>query len=262
MTTDYCFGLKFRSAPDRNKVLDFDDVELAAGSTNNIISFGDSTAKEVSITDYFFPVRMNVSSIANPGSARLAALQFLKFSITTEDQPNLDVQGVAITGVIAKNLGYMHLVERRLEVTDDVTVTGECIVGKFEMNLTAQKTLTAHTTAVVAAEVSGAGSAVGSGGPKLSCFQAYVNAVSTVESAFDIVNVTGCTITNALKIGAAGGVTNVLNFGHVTTGAQGAKVGAACNSDGVNSDGAIRILAGGTAYYIPFYNANNTSGSW
>lgn len=253
-------GLKYTGTAN-GKCIDFDDVTLAAGSTNNIWSFGDSTAKSVTITDYFFPVRMNVESIANPSSGKLTSLMFLKWANSTADQANLDVQAIGLTCTVAKNLNYMHSLEVRLEITDDVTITGECIAGKFEMNLASAKTLTSHTTAVLAAEVSGAGSQIGSGGPPLSCLQCYVNAVSTAESAIDIVNVTGCTITNAIKIGAGGTVTNVFNFGFVSTGAQGAKVGAV--SDGSqDSDGLIRILAGGTAYYIPFFGAGKVTGEW
>jgi len=66
-------------------------------------------------------------------------------------------------------------------------------------------------------------------------------------------------ITDALSF--AGGVTNVLNF-DATDGGSGANTSAACDTDGQNSDGAIRIDVNGTPYYIAIWNADHTSSSW
>jgi hypothetical protein len=55
--------------------------------------------------------------------------------------------------------------------------------------------------------------------------------------------------------------TSVFSFS-ADTQVCGVDTAAACNTDGVDSDGAIRMQIADTAYYIPFFNAANTSGSW
>ena len=58
------------------------------------------------------------------------------------------------------------------------------------------------------------------------------------------------------------GWTNLFHFTDATGGTTTVDTDAACNSDGVDSDGAIRIDVNGTEYFIPFYSAANTSNSW
>jgi len=66
-------------------------------------------------------------------------------------------------------------------------------------------------------------------------------------------------VTDAVSF--AGGITNVLRF-DATDGGSGANTSAACDTDGQNSDGAIKIDVNGTAYYIAIWNAAHTSSSW
>ena len=70
---------------------------------------------------------------------------------------------------------------------------------------------------------------------------------------------TTSTITDGVSF--AGNVTNVLRFDAVD-GGSGASTSAACDTDGQDSDAAIRVDVNGTAYYIPLFNADHTSTSW
>jgi len=55
---------------------------------------------------------------------------------------------------------------------------------------------------------------------------------------------------------------NFINFTNAADGYTCVKTGAACDTDGYNSDGAIRIEVADTAYYIPIFTAAHTSSSW
>jgi len=55
---------------------------------------------------------------------------------------------------------------------------------------------------------------------------------------------------------------NLLHFTNANDGYTCVKTDGACNTDGVNSDGAIRIDVAGTAYFIPIFSAGNTTNSW
>ena len=66
-------------------------------------------------------------------------------------------------------------------------------------------------------------------------------------------------ITNAMSF--VGGITNVLDFEKGDTG-DGCSTSAYCDTNGQDSDGAIRIDVNGTPYYIAIWNAGHTSTSW
>ena len=70
---------------------------------------------------------------------------------------------------------------------------------------------------------------------------------------------TTSTITNAMSF--IGGITNVFDFEKGDTG-DGCSTSAYCDTNGQDSDGAIRIDVAGTPYYIAIWNAAHTSTSW
>jgi len=55
---------------------------------------------------------------------------------------------------------------------------------------------------------------------------------------------------------------NLFHFTSSDTGYTCMKTSAAVDTDGQDSDGAIRVLVEGTAYYIPIFNAAHTGSSW
>jgi len=55
---------------------------------------------------------------------------------------------------------------------------------------------------------------------------------------------------------------NFINFTNAADGYTCVKTGAYCDTNGQDSDGAIRIEVADTAYYIPIFNAAHTSSSW
>lgn len=250
------------------KGLDFDDITLAAGSSNNILSYGDATAEEVTITDYFFPVRLNLESIANPGAERLASLMFLRFGVTTADQANLDVQGVGLTVTAAFNVGYLHGYECALTLTDDLTVSMSIHAAKFGIDRTTAKTITGsigESLSAVLAQISGNGINAGfgsDGGEQGAVLECKVLSSADVTSMIWLNLLNGTTAAHAIAVGngGSGNITNLFWFVNADPG-NCVTVGAV--SDGSqDSDGLIRILVGSTAYYIPFFGAGKVTGEW
>lgn len=261
-------GFRWTNAAFTGKCLDFTVVNLAAGSTNNIFSFGDSTTKEVTITDYWLPFRMNISSIANPSGERLASLMFLRFAVTTADQANLDIQGIGLTTEIAKNVGYVHGFESAMLLTDDLTVSMSLHAAKFGIDRTTGKTITGttgETLSAVLAQISGNGvnASFGSdGGEQGAVIEAKLLSSSDVTSMIWLNLLNGTTATNAITIGngASGDVTNLFWFVNANPG-NCVTVGA-YNDAAQNSDGLIRIVVGSTEYFIPFYGTGKVTGEW
>ena len=251
-------GIVWGATVSGGKCLDFDGVVLAAGSTKNIWSFGDSTTKEVTITDYYFPVRMNVTSIANPGGHRMAALMYLKFNVTTENQANLDMQGIGLSMDLAKDIRYAHPLDIGVNISGDINTVSGVHVGKFTLNLTSGKTLTAHSGAVLFAQVTGTGSYVANPA-RLTIAKLHVATGASVGSYIHFHNLGSAEF--GIDVSSSGNIGRFINFGN-PNGGTGAKTGAACDTNSQDSDGAIKIVVGGTDYFIPYYTAGNTSGSW
>lgn len=208
-------GIVFDGTITSGKAIDFGDVTLAAGSNNNLFSYGDSSAnKEVTITDYFFPVRMNVESVANPGTEKLASLFFLKFNVTTAAQANLDVQGIGMTVNIEENVGYAHAVEGLVDLVSSAsTTTGTLIGGKFTLELSSGAALTTSVgdnPSAVLALLTGTGTY--SGGAVMSCIEARKESATTADNGLWVNVLTGATLTNGVHFGGAGTITHAIRF--------------------------------------------------
>lgn len=250
------------------KGLDFNDAILAAGSSNNILSMGDATAKEVTITDYFFPIRLNLESIANPAAERLASLMFLRFAVTTADQANLDVQGIGLTIASAFNVGYLHGYECALLLTDDLTVAMSIHAAKFGIDRTTGKTITGsggESLSTVLAQISGNGINAGfgsDGGEQGAVIEAKLLSAADVTSMIWLNLLNGTTATHAIAVGN-GGSGNITNLFWFVNADQGNCVDlSAYNDPAQQSDGLIRILVGSTEYFIPFYGTGKVTGEW
>jgi hypothetical protein len=244
------------------KGLDFNAATFAAGSSNNILSFGDGVGSvTISVTDYHFLIRLNVVNDTNPGSGKLFAWQFLKFAQSTEHQANLDFQGLGLTCELSKNIGYAHVIDAGVNVTETLTITSAAIAGKFGIDVASGKTLTAQNASVILVQRSGAGS-VSLGAANLSSLiELKVFSSGAVDCAVNINPLASTSITHAFQIGGAttGLITNLFRFARAG-GSAGIKVGPATNN--AASDGAIRILIDTVDYYIPIFTAGNTTDSW
>jgi len=261
-------GLRWTTASYTGKCLDFDDSNMAAGSTNNIFSFGDSTTKEVTITDYWLSFRMNITSIANPSAEKLAALMFLKFYTTTAHQANLDIQGIGVTLGMGKNVGYAHGMEVAMLLTESLTVSMSLHAAKFGIDRTTGKTITGtvgETLSAVLAQISGNGvsASFGSDGAEQGAvLECKTLSAADVTSMIWLNLLNGTTATNAITVGngGSGNITNLFWF--VNADAGNCVTVGAYNANDQNSDGLIRILVGSTAYYLPFYGAAKVTGEW
>jgi hypothetical protein len=251
------------------KGLDFDDITLTAGSSNNILSFGDAVAEEVTITDYFFPIRLNLESIANPGAERLASLMFLRFAITTVDQANLDVQGIGLTVAAAFDVGYLHGYECALLLTDDLAVSMSIHAAKFGIDRTTAKTITGNigeSLSAVLAQISGNGINAGfgsDGGEQGAVLECKTLSQADVTSMIWLNLLNGTSAAHAIVVGngGSGNITNLFWFANADQG-NCVDLSAAVDTDDQESDGAIRILVGATEYFIPFFGAGKVTGSW
>jgi hypothetical protein len=242
MTTGIDFNGTF------NKCINFANVTLTAGSSNQLWSYGDAAvgAVSVTITDYWFPVRMNVASIANPSAEKLAALMFLKFATTTAHQANLDIQGIGLTIDVGKNVGYAHGMDVLVDISASAsTTTGTIIGGKFTVDLSSGATLThgvGDNLSAVCALVTGTGGY--SGGMEASCIEARKAGATTIDHGLWVNVLTGATITNGITFAGAGTITNAMHFhasavtvGSISTGHGGTLKTVKCDIDG-------------TAYYL------------
>lgn len=205
-----------QSAGNGQKLIDFDAVVLAAGSSNNLWSFGDALggAVDVTITDYYFPVRMNVASIANPATEKLASLFWLKFATTTAHQANLDIQGIGCTIDIGKNVGYAHAIEGLVDVSASATTTtGTIIGGKFTLDFSSGATLT-HGVGDNASAVLGlvTGTGTYAGGMLCSVIEARKEGATTIDNGVWVNVLTGATITHGIRFEGAGTFTNIFFF--------------------------------------------------
>jgi hypothetical protein len=243
-------GIVFNGTVTSGKCIDFADVTMAAGSSNNLWSYGDGVAAvEVTITDYWFPARMNVASIANPGSELLASLFWLTFAVTTAHQANLDVQGVGCTVNLEKNVGYAHGIESLVDVKASLSCsTGTCIGAKFGLDLSAGTTLTigvGSPASSVCAVSSGTGT---TSGGVVSIIEARKQDASTIANGVWVNVLTGATVTTAFEQSGAGTVTNL--FGCRTTNGP-----AVATRSGSNSTGSIKITVQGATKYLQYWDA-------
>jgi hypothetical protein len=247
-----------------NKCINFANATLSAGSSNNLWSYGDASvgAVSVTITDYWFPVRMNVASIANPTAEKLAALMFLKFATTTAHQANLDIQGIGLTIDVGKNIGYAHGIDVVVDISvSSTTTTGSTYGGKFTLDFSSGTTMTYPSTgyhgAAVFAQVTGTGTYSGA---SVNIIHARKSGATTVQAGLDIEAQTGATITSGIHLRGAGNITNAIEF-EDQDGSNGAKVVQA-TMDGDVADAIVRIDINGTAYYIPAFNAAGITGEF
>lgn len=244
----------------RNKGLNFNNATFTAGSNYNLLSYGDfGNEVQLTVTDYCFPVRFNITSIANPGTTKLLAYLYLNFKQSTADQANLQLQVIGIDAQISKNTNYAIGVAAAMDVTTTCS-TGGIIGGKFTVDISASQTLT-HTDNVSAlfAGITGTGSTSG-GAHYVACIELNKAGASAVEAGMLIQPQVGATITHAIKLVGVGNITNVFDFVDAD-GTLGATTGA-YNDAAQNSDGLIKIRVGGTAYYIPYYGAGKVTGEW
>lgn len=262
MSGSYTDGIVFGGTITGGKCVDFGGVTLAAGSNNNLFSYGDSSAdKEVTITDYFFPIRMNVASVANPGTEKLASLMFLKFNVTTAHQANLDIQGIGLTVTLDKNVGYAHAIEGLVDVsTSCTTTTGTIIGGKFGLDFSSGATLThgvGDNASAVCAVVVGTGTY--SGGMLASCIEARKEGATTIDNGLWVNVLTGATITHGIRFTGAGTITHVMKFDDTT------RMGV--NTSGYvggsqQSDAIVKLDIGGTNYYFAAFVDGSVTGEW
>jgi len=259
-TTDWAYGLRVETSKVTtgiwlgtmttgidldgtfSKGIDFAGVTLSAGSSYNLISFGDYTTGnvEVEITDYFFPVRFNIESIANPGSEKLAAMLYLKFVVSTEDQDYLDIQGIGTTVEIEYDVGYAHGVEGYINVTETLeTHTGTLIGLKGSIEIASSKTVTlGDNGSAVLALIKGAGTY---GTSKLSLFEARKEGATTIDYGLWVNVLTGATVTDGIHFGGAGTITHAMRFdssactvASFSSGHGGTKKSVRCDIDGTD----------------------------
>lgn len=250
VASDCLAGIAFTGTQDAGndqKLIDFDNVTLADGSRNNIWSFGDTTAKTVVINDYFFPVRMNVTSSTDPvAGRRLAALMFLKFSVLTANQANLDLQGVGLTIDVGKNVGYAHAIDVGVIISASAsTSSGTIIAGKHTLDIQSGATLTVDigdNPSAVLGLIKGTGTYTG--GAVVSCFEARKEGATTIDNGYWLTVSAGATVTYGLRFGGTGTITRVFKFddlscpvGSISTGHGGTLKTIECDIDG-------------TAYYL------------
>lgn len=214
------------------KCIDFANVTLSAGSSNQLWSYGDYAvgSVDVTITDYFFPVRMDVASIANPGSEVLAALMYLKLANKTADQANLDMQGIGLTVDVGKNVGYAHGIDVVTNLSASATSsTGTLIGGKFGLAFGTGATLThgiGDNASAVCAVVSGAGGYTG--GMECSIIEARKEGATVIDNGLWVNALVGSTVTSGIKFSGQGTITTAIDLStqNITTGIKFGGTGA------------------------------------
>jgi hypothetical protein len=245
------------------KCIDFGQVTLSGDSCCNIWSYGDGDGAVTKvISDYFFVTRINYASTTNPGSEVLTSCAFNKISVTTAHQANLDIQGIAMTIDVGKNVGYAHAIEGLVDITASCTTsTGTVIGGKFALDFSSGATLT-HGIGDNASAVLGLITGTGgyAGGMETSLFEARKEGATTIDHGLWVNVLTGGTVTNGIRFGGAGSITYALDFDG-TDGGSGAKVVQA-TMDGDVADALIKVSIDGTAYYVPAFNAAGITGEW
>ena len=166
---------------------------------------------EVTITDYFFPVRFNIASIANPESEKLAAMLYLNFTVSTEDQAYLDIQAIGTTINLGYDVGYAHGVEGYIHATDTMaTSTGTLIGIKGSIEIDSSKTVTlGDNGSAVLALIKGAAAYATS---KLSLFEARKEGATTIDYGLWVNVLTGATVTDGIHFGGAGTITHAMRF--------------------------------------------------
>jgi len=244
----------------RNKGLNFNDATFTAGSNYNLLSYGDyGNEVQLSVTDYCFPIRFNITSINNPGTEKLYAHLYLNFAQSTEHQANLDVQAIGIGTVLTKNLRYYHGVDSYVTVDETLTITGGLYAAKFTVNLKTAKVCTVASMAALLAQVTGNGTE--DGVAHSAVIEARLDTAADVNSILYLDLYAGTTAENGIYFGGqpTGYITNVMAFAY-GSGVKGAHAGVSC--DDAASDGCFKIVVQGTTYYVPFFSAAHAAGGW
>jgi len=135
---------------------------------------------------------------------------------------------------------------------------GASILAVVNAQLKSDAIADCNAGAVAFLGVQGA-AAVDAGGRDAVLFAMIYNGASMTAGIRLDTDVSG-SLTDLISIPGGGAIANVFNFVE-TDGSTGAKTGATIANDKA-ADGCLKIKVGNTAYYIPYFVADDVSGSW
>jgi len=240
-------GLSFTAAP------------VAYGGGQSFIEIGGDTASplEVAIDDYWFPIRASIKNTKNPAGQKMFAFARFWYEQSTEEQDNLNTCGIQTILNLTRDTGWAKTLDAGIVIDSEMACKGGAsIMAVVNAGLVKNAVATANVITCGYFGVYGTESEVGGRGASVLYLNVSTGASIPAGIIFDIVG----TMTDMIKVPFAGAITHVLNFTE-TDGSTGAKTGATIANDKA-ADGCLKIKVGDTVYYIPYFAADDVSGSW
>jgi len=241
--------------------LSFSAAPVAYGGAQSFIEIGGDTDSplELAIDDYWFAIRSSIENANNPATQKMFAFARFWYQQSTEHQANLDVCGLQSVLNISKNTGWCKNIDAYTDIKNAVSMKGGAsILAVVNAQLMNTGIATCNAGAVGFFGVNGA-AAPAAGGRDAVLFAMIYNTASMTAGLRIDTDDSG-SLTDLISIPGGGAITNVLNFAE-TDGSTGAKTGATIANDKA-ADGCLKIKVGSTVYYIPYFVADDVSGSW
>jgi len=210
--------------------IDLSGATLTEGSDNALFCIGSySSAKSVTLlTDAFFvPFHINLLSAANPISETIMSGTYIK-TATTGNQANMNLVGEVLRVTVGGNVAQAYGVQCHL------TVAGACVAGT-NANVCAGSFKTVVNAAMTATVNVLLLTYEGSG------------AVSGERNMITIDPTTA--VKNGIMVYSTANLTNLFEF----AANAGCAAGASKATQSAASAGSIKIVIGGTDYYIPYF---------
>ena len=212
--------------------IDLTAATMTEGSDNALFSIGSySAAKSVTLvtSGFYTPLQVNLLSAANPSSETIMSGSYIK-TATTGNQANMNIVGETVRVTVNGNVAQAYGVQCHL------TVSGACVAGtnanvcagSFKTVVGAAMTATVN---VMLLTYENATAAVVSGEKNMMTLDptAAVTNIFQIYSTANATNFFGC----AARAGFANGASKATQSGA--------------------SAGSLKIVLGGTDFYIPYF---------
>ena len=249
------------------KGIDFTDATLTQAWNNGFFVCGSGNGAagdqhSVTTTTHYIPLQVNVVSIANPGEVSQLCAAMLRLDASTVDQARSSIDVLALRSDLGKNVYASTCINASVNISDDITVTA-ATQGIF-VQMIGDGTITCanpvNVLEAVYKQTNGGG-----GCDNVAQFvmngadcsiTSILNLNNTQGTCTNGVYITG-TLTNAINIAAAAGITNLLTFDAVAGCVASTDVdpGDDPSDGGLGADGHIVINIGTTPYYIPIFDS-------
>jgi len=223
-------GLVIAGTGAMNKGINLSGANMVEGTDNALFCIGSySSAKSVTLlTDAFFvPFHINLLSAANPISETIMSGTYIK-TATTGNQANMNLVGEVLRVTVGGNVAQAYGVQCHL------TVAGACVAGT-NANVCAGSFKTVVNAAMTATVNVLLLTYEGSG------------AVSGERNMITIDPTTA--VKNGIMVYSTANLTNLFEF----AANAGCAAGASKATQSAASAGSIKIVIGGTDYYIPYF---------